>query len=61
MLPISGFDRIVRKIIIERERQIKAFTPEEYWTLNATLHLEGDENFNVKFFGDKSGKIKLAQ
>ena len=44
------------RLIVEREREIRAFVPEEYWEIHAALAGKGDEQgrFQVrKFKGDK--------
>ncbi len=35
------------RIIMEREREIRAFVPEDYWTLTATLATKGKEIFDA--------------
>ncbi len=41
------------RLIVEREREIAAFKPVEYWTLEAQLHPErrANENFKARFVG----------
>jgi DNA topoisomerase I len=41
------------RLIVEREREIGAFVPVEYWTLDAILHAEKqtDKSFKAKFIG----------
>ena len=51
---------VVTRIITEREDEIRAFVPSEYWTIDASLFTEDGESVAAKFFGDKSGKIKLS-
>lgn len=43
------------RLIVEREREIRAFIPEEYWEVNATLAIAGHEPvvFEVKRFNDQ--------
>ena len=50
---------VALKMIVEREREISAFVPEEYWTLTAMLYSEG---VDIKAtLQDKSGKkIKIT-
>src|SRR5271166_6005438 len=36
------------RLIVEREREIGAFKPVEYWTLEAVLHPEGQEEKSLK-------------
>ncbi len=43
------------RMIVDREEEIRAFTPQEYWTLDAKLQ-KGRSTFEAKFHGDKSGK-----
>ena len=35
---------VALRIIADREEEIDAFIPEEYWTLDATIHVEGEKN-----------------
>ncbi|ROQ20323.1 DNA topoisomerase I [Marinimicrobium koreense] len=46
------------RLVVEREREIRAFVPEEYWTLAAQLKAGGGEavRFEVKKQGDKAFK-----
>ena len=46
------------KLIIDREKEIRAFQPEEYWTVVATL-LKGEEAFQAKFYGYGKKKKEL--
>ena len=50
---------VATRIIVERENEIKAFVPNEYWTIEAVLENNDGKNFSVRFYGDASGKIKL--
>ena len=50
---------VATRIIVEREEEIRAFVPVEYWTVDAALSA-GSQEFSVRFFGDKNGKIKLS-
>lgn len=49
---------VATRIIVERENEIRDFTPVEYWTIDVTLQTEQGKNFTVHFFGDANGKIK---
>ncbi|MBQ8302893.1 MAG: type I DNA topoisomerase [Clostridia bacterium] len=51
---------VAARIVTEREEEIRAFVPKEYWTIEAVLDNADGENINVKFYGDKNGKIKLS-
>lgn len=49
---------VALKIIIDRERQIRDFKPEEYWLLTAKLQNKKDIVL-AKFYGDIKKKIEL--
>ena len=52
---------VVARMICDREAEIEAFIPKEYWTLSAKLSKEkGKQVFEAKFFGDKNGKIEIG-
>jgi len=47
------------RIICDREEEIEAFVPEEYWTITAILEdAKGTQRFEAKFF-ERNGKKKL--
>jgi len=50
---------VALRIIAEREAEIEAFIPEEYWTLDAKLNVAGEKKLlTAKFYGnDKQKKI----
>ncbi len=50
---------VATRIIVEREDEIRAFVPVEYWTVDAVLEADGGQEFTVRFYGDKNGKLKL--
>lgn len=48
------------RLIVDREEEINAFVPEEYWTLDAMLtNPPARKAFKASFVGDENGKIKL--
>ena len=51
---------VAAKIITEREEEIRNFTPQEYWVIDATLKTKDGENISVRFYGDENGKIKIS-
>ena len=51
---------VATRIITEREEEIRAFIPQEYWSLIAMLGNEEGEVLEAKFFGTASGKMRLA-
>ena len=51
---------VAARIVTEREEEIKAFVPQEYWTVEGVL-VDGDnENIAIKLYGDKNGKVKIS-
>ncbi len=49
---------VALKIIIDKEREIQAFVPEDYFVMYAKL-AKGTDVVTAKFYGDKNGKIEL--
>lgn len=48
---------VALRIICDREDEINAFIPEEYWSLDAILKVKGEKKPLVaKFYGNKDGK-----
>jgi DNA topoisomerase-1 len=46
------------RLIIDREKEIKAFVPEEYWTIEAEF-LKGKSRFSANFYGLDNEKKEL--
>ena len=47
-------------IVHERENEIAAFVPEEYWTIDAFLDLNGQKKpITAKFYGQKDNKLEI--
>lgn len=52
---------VALRIICDREAEIEAFVPEEYWSLDALFDLPGQKKpLTAKFYGDKNGKIEIT-
>ena len=52
---------VALRIICDREEEINAFIPEEYWTLEAELMIPGEKKpLTAKFYGDEEGKINIS-
>ncbi|MBO5274139.1 MAG: type I DNA topoisomerase [Clostridia bacterium] len=51
---------VATRLIVEREAEINAFVPAEYWSIAAQLKNEADEMLTVKFYGNADGKMELA-
>ena len=51
---------VALRIICDREKEIDAFIPEEYWTLNASFAVPGEKKPLVaKYYGTKNGKTTI--
>ena len=52
---------VTLRIICDREEEINAFIPEEYWTLDAQLSISGEKKpLLAKFHGDDKGKLTIS-
>ena len=52
---------VALRIICDREEEINAFIPEEYWTLDAQLAVPGEKKtLSAKFYGDEKGKLTIS-
>ncbi len=51
---------VALRIIADREEEINAFIPEEYWTLDADLKVEGEKKLlTAKFYGTEKKKMTI--
>jgi len=51
---------VALRLIVDREQEIRAFVPEEYWTLDAKFTAPSSKRaFAASFVGDETGKIKV--
>ena len=51
---------VALRLIVDREQEIRAFVPEEYWTLDAKFTAPASKRvFAASFVGDETGKIKV--
>ena len=49
------------RIVVDREQEIRAFKPEEYWSLDAKFIPKGARKaFSASLYGDQKGKIKIS-
>lgn len=49
------------RLVVDRENEIRAFVPEEYWTLDAKMLAPSSRKaFNATFVGDETGKVKIT-
>jgi DNA topoisomerase I len=50
---------VALRLIVEREREIKAFEKKEYWTLDAHLAASKPPSFVARFFGRGEEKVEI--
>lgn len=51
---------VALRIIADREYEINAFIPEEYWTIGARLKVAGErKKLDAKFYGTAKGRLKI--
>ena len=52
---------VALRIIADREEEINAFIPEEYWSLDVNLKVEGERKLlNAKFYGTEKEKVVIS-
>ena len=51
---------VATRLVVDREREIKSFVPEEYWLLNAELETAAGEKFTAAFHGLGEKKTELG-
>ena len=51
---------VALRMIVEREREINAFQPVEYWNVGATLQPEGKAEFVARFTGSDGESARVA-
>jgi len=49
---------VVTRMVVEREREIQAFIPVEYWSITVTLEQDA-KAFTAALWGDSAGKLEL--
>lgn len=47
------------RIIVDRENEIRAFVPEEYWTIDGKFAGPKNRIINASFYGDETGKLEI--
>ncbi|MCR8745171.1 type I DNA topoisomerase [Romboutsia lituseburensis] len=50
---------VTTKLICDREKEIKAFIPKEYWTIDLEAKTKSDEDISLKFYGKGNEKIEI--
>ena len=51
---------VATRIIVEREEEIRAFVPVEYWTIDVELVTDDGKRFVVRFYGNEEEKLDLS-
>jgi DNA topoisomerase-1 len=51
---------VALRLIVEREREIEAFVPEEYWNVGATLRGKAKQNFHCRLVKADAEKIEVV-
>ncbi len=52
---------VALRMICDREEEINAFIPEEYWSLAAEFSIPGEKKpLAAKFYGDKNGRLSIS-
>lgn len=52
---------VALRIICDREDEINAFAPEEYWTLDAVLKANSKKNFQAKYSGEIADETQVKK
>ncbi|MHB9145352.1 MAG: type I DNA topoisomerase [Symbiobacteriia bacterium] len=47
------------RLIVDREDDVQAFVPEEYWTVSASMHLGEEQAFDARYYGAGGEKREL--
>lgn len=50
------------RLVVDRENEIRAFVPEEYWSIDAKMLAPSSRKaFKAQFTGDENGKVKITE
>ena len=54
---------VALRLIVDREKQVQAFTPQEYWTIEAALKTAAGESFTARLerIGDKDASLRTQE
>lgn len=50
---------IAVRMIVDRENEVRAFVPQEYWTIDAKFTTPARKVFVANFYGDETGKVEI--
>ena len=52
---------VALRMICDRDKEIESFVPEEYWNLDASIHIAGEKKpIQAKFYGTEKEKIDIT-
>ena len=51
---------VVTRMVVDRENEIRAFVPQEYWSIDAVLRAENGADFIAQYFGEGNKKTELS-
>ena len=51
---------VALRLVVDREREIQAFTPQEYWSIEALLANQAGESFTAEVIQHKGKKLEIA-
>lgn len=51
---------VTTRLIVDREREIRNFIPQEYWNLTAVFNGDANKLFSAKFHGDTKKKMEIT-
>ena len=52
---------VATRLVVDREKEIRDFVPQEYWTLDALLSNDGGVPFRASYYGKDGKKIEPAR
>ena len=58
-LSAGGVQSVTTKLICDREKDINAFIPKEYWTIDINAKTNNNEEIVLKFYGREKEKLEL--
>lgn len=50
---------VATRLVVDREQEIRAFQPEEYWSIEAVLRTQAGGTFTARYYGEPDGKVEL--
>lgn len=50
---------VATRVIVDREEEIRAFVPKEYWTIDADFKTPRDDVLSARFYGTADGKLTV--